>query len=324
MKIILLDSISNAPKIDLLGGITQVFQGKPPSIETFLFKSDSFNCYLAPNDAQFFTSEYLEYIREFASDKHPILFFNRADRPRRLHIVNGYSIQNTYELKGCRNQIIVPYNIVPLEEIPKRDYFPRPQISFVGYINPHPYLATIKSIILSRGLQSFCSGPLIRAIGTKRIKELFPNSIIVKRSHYGGARSLISNLDQFRQEYIDSILYSDLVFTPRGDANSSQRYYEVISAGRMPIIPDSNMRFPKVINDNYIIDPPGIMTDWRVTNLKFCVDQFWSSLSTQSWQKTQDEIQHFYTSYYDYRSYMIKLFNTNNLEDLKRVTYSDH
>ena len=323
MKLVLLDSIPNAPKIDLLGGFTQVFQGKPPSIESFFYsRSDSFTCYLAPNDAQYFTSEYLEYIKEFPSNEQPILFFNRADHPRRLQIQNGYSFQNTYDLKGCRNQIIIPYNILPLPEIPKRDYSPAPRISFVGYINPHPYLSAIKTLLFSRKLQRVSSGSIIRAIGTKRIKNIFPNSLIVKRSHYGGARSLISNLGQFRQEYIDSIVYSDLVFTPRGDANSSQRYYEVISAGRVPIVPDSKIQFPKVLNGKDIINPPGIMTNWIASNIKSCVEEYWSNLSPQCWKETQGEIQSFYNSHYDYRAYILKLFNIKSLESLNNITYS--
>ena len=323
MKLILLDSIPNAPKIDLLGGFTQVFQGKPPSIESFFnSRSDSFACYLAPNDSQFFTSEYLEYIKEFSSHEHPILFFNRADHPRRLQIQNGYSIQNTYNLKGCRNQIIVPYNILPLLEIPRRDYSPHPRISFVGYINPHPWLSIIKTLLFSGDLQSLPSGAMIRAIGTKRIQNTFSNSLILKRSHYGGARSLISNLDQFRGEYLDSIVNSDLVFTPRGDANSSQRYYEVISAGRMPIIPNSKMRFPKVLIGDVVINPPGILIDWTASNLKSCVEEFWSNLSIQSWKKTQEEIQNFYTSHYDYQVYMLQLFNIKSLQSLNGITHS--
>ena len=60
-------------------------------------------------------------------------------------------------------------------------------------------------------------------------------------------------------KYVNAIDESDFVACPRGDANQSARFYESLSAGRIPVVPDTSIIFPHAmgrIAPNHYINSP--------------------------------------------------------------------
>ncbi len=70
-----------------------------------------------------------------------------------------------------------------------------------------------------------------------------PNFIL--RSSYSGHRSTIRvNPAQAREEYLENMLSSDLALAVKGDGNYSYRFYEALSAGRIPLLVDTDCILP--------------------------------------------------------------------------------
>lgn len=67
----------------------------------------------------------------------------------------------------------------------------------------------------------------------------------LSRSSYSGhAKTVVGDMHQNRKEFIDNLLNNDYALVVRGDPNASQRLYEVLSIGRIPVIIDTDCVFP--------------------------------------------------------------------------------
>ena len=319
MRVYLIEASTNLPKIDLLSNSIQIFQAAPPSIKEFLVSNPSrADIFLVPHDASVWTESYAQLI-ESMSLTRPIVFFNRSDQPLVVKIKNSVSLQNAICLRQVARQVIVPYNILSLEHLQFREYTSRPTISFVGFV-PKLTLGRLKTVSSSGFPRSIINNPVfVRRQGLRNIMKHFPNSIVINRSHYGGARSLISDPRQWRLEYVNSILESDFVFSPRGDANASQRYYEAISAGRIPLVPNTGQSFPKCTCGRK--HHPGIVSiSWTSKDIQMKVDSFWQNLTKNSYLDLQHELRRTYQECYSYQKYILRFFS-GDFKSLDAFTY---
>jgi hypothetical protein len=157
------------------------------------------------------------------------------------------------------------------------------------------------------------NGALIRRVGVRHLASLNYPTIIKTRAHYGGAESLISDPDIFRQEFKSSIENSDIVFAPRGDANFSQRFFEALSAGRVPIISDTHMTLPKLLQPNPFFH---LVIDAMARNLKPVVDNFWANLSQKKYQEIQKHNRLVFEQSFDYSLCVHRLFSVESIEKL--------
>lgn len=67
---------------------------------------------------------------------------------------------------------------------------------------------------------------------------------IVRRSFSGAFRTIELDPVQARKEFVDSIVTSDFVLTPKGDGNYSNRFLEALSLGRIPVLLDTDTVLP--------------------------------------------------------------------------------
>ena len=303
MKIYIAKQEQDLPLIDLLRNEAQIFQQTPPNISKFLSSEAKADCYLIPHDASHWTKSYFKYV-DLLSKQKPVLFFNRFDIPRQMKLSNAISIQTSSTTSLKMKTIIVPYNIKALSSHKNRVYGALPQISFVGFV---------PRIGVRRLLRSFKSDPIhplrhnsayIRKCGIRKITETFPSTNIIERKHYGGARSLISEINSFRKEYEESIYYSDIVFTPRGDANSSQRFFETLSAGRVPLVPDTNILFPRTLGAE---NPFVVCCNHNSVDVHEKVMMFWNQLTKSSYRDVQLFNRDFFRNQLDYSVYIHQL-----------------
>jgi hypothetical protein len=293
------------PIIDLLSKTRQIFQGEIPEIRQFVTsKISKADAILVPHDVRHWDSRYLEYI-EVVSQTKPLLAFNRSDRPLKCQIKNLYLLQVAMPVNRRNpNAVIIPYNISPLQLSP-RTRTAHPIISFVGYVKPNNILSSIHRSIRSPLNPIKGNGVLIRKRGLKEIESRLSHQII-QRNHYGGAKSLISDPNEFRTKFESAIYNSDFTFCPRGDANGSQRFYEVLSAGRVPIVPNSKVQYPKVMYKEKLsisIECSTLASD--IVNQAY---SFWDSLSVSDYYDIQQQNANFYKTKLDYRVFMSDLF----------------
>ena len=306
MRIKIAKQLANVDTIDLLSGYHQIFQGPPPDISSYIGKGGVADAFLIPHDAMHWTKEYTRFV-ESLSQENPVIFFNRGDYPRNIKIENAYSIQNTIT-RTKTNVILAPYNVLTLGLKNIREYTQNPTISFVGFV-PNLFsrrLLKNPARTLSHPLKN--SSAIVRKFGLYNLEKCFSNSEITKRSHYGGSSRLIESPISFRKVFIDSIHNVDLVFAPRGDANGSQRFFETLSAGRIPIVPETGMRMPLDITSQ------AELTFLSCSTLSFdiynVVMSWWSRLSNSEFKDIQVKNFQLYSDKLDYRKFITDFFTS--------------
>ena len=317
MKIYIVALNEKYPILDLIKGTNRFNEDSIEGLLTEFVVSNEFDAevYLIAHDAIHFQKSELalKKIKELARVK-PVLVSDCGDFPANLKIPNVYSLRNSFPPgQKPNNAIAIPYNVKSRTHLQKRNYSEKPFISFVGF----------KPKILSRRLipKSFAhlmhpiisNGSIIRSAGIRSLGKI-NESILVARSHYGGARSLIPDLKKFEEEYEESFTKSDLVFTPRGDANQSARFYEVLSAGRIPVVPDTQIIYPKLTSTE--LRPVFISVKSLSGNLKKQVELFWSKLDQKKYAEIQESNRRIYQDYFDYRIFLINFFKS----DVKQIS----
>ena len=306
---------NNIPLVDLLSFEKQIYQGSIPDLSS-LFTDKSRNssyCFVVPHEAKFWTRTYTNYVNDL-SRYYRIIYFNRGDFPRKLTISNSFELVNSKQVGTRKKSIIIPYNVISLDDLDVREYTLKPTISFVGYIPKFTIGRIVPRTIGGAFHPIKNNGVLIRRSGIRSMrrsamKKSF-NIDIQIRNHYGGAISQVDNHSAFRAEFIDSMRNSDFVYSPRGDGNASQRFYEAISAGRIPIIPDSSVVLPRIVMNswNNLIFKVGALS----LNMKEVVSKNWSLLDDSSYMHRQENLRDLYRKELDYRTFIFNLFSKNN------------
>jgi hypothetical protein len=200
-------------------------------------------------------ASYIRYLKNLSSHK-PLLIVNSAD------FYNKQPIKNAIYLRfflnpGERpvNTLIAPYPIKPI--FSARKIKPEYLVSFTGYI-PKRF---IKRIMYAFSLSAFhpikSNGAIVRNLMLYKFRRSkLPLNMLI-RGEYLGKYTAFDRFDQHkRHEYEKSIGMSRYVLCPRGDGNQSQRFYEVLSAGRIPILLNTDMSLPaedKINYSNFVI-----------------------------------------------------------------------
>ena len=67
----------------------------------------------------------------------------------------------------------------------------------------------------------------------------------IKRLSYSGhVKTVAGDMKKNREEFVDNLINSDYGLVIRGDPNSSQRFYEVMAVGRIPLLIDTECVLP--------------------------------------------------------------------------------
>ena len=303
------------PLLDICSFKKQVFQGDIPDLSPYFKETSSErrDIFVVPHDAGFWDENYSNYINDLARF-HTIVYFDRGDVPSRKTVHNSYRLQNGRFPGDKSKSVIIPYNVTDLGNLPFQALRKRPTVSFVGFV-PKLSVGRLMPKNLRGVIHPFQSnGMLIRKFGLHALSRMSKGNesqvYTTVRSHYGGAISLISNVGLFREEYIDSLTVSDLIFSPRGDANASQRLYETFSCGRIPIVPNSSVILPKLTSGSW--KSLYISTNTFSTNIASEVESFWSNLSTKSYIEIQHRNRGVYQTDLDYRKFLHRLFSKSS------------
>jgi hypothetical protein len=320
VNLFVLDTQGKLPVVDVLSGSKQIFQSSLPNIQPFLSLSpSSVKAYLVPHDSRTWTREYLKYVRSAAEDK-PTIYFNRSDNPTKHRIPNTISLQHTIptDFKPY-NCILIPYNVQSLEFLNFRT-FGKPIISFVGY-TPRISPRRIMRAFFQSPLHPLKSnGSLVRKFGVLNLSRM-SDSILVSRPYYGGAISQISNPTSHRREFVTSMAESDFVFAPRGDANGSQRFFEALSCGRIPVVPKTNIFLPKFLKHSELLHFLEIKT--LSSNLQFKLGSFWTTLDSSLYTQIQVENRKVFRNSLNFSTYMLSLLAVESVEELQPLVFND-
>lgn len=308
------ETVSELPKVDLLSGEKKPLQGDVPDLSNHFGKFCTNSIWVIPHEAKYWSSDYKKYV--FALAKHnTVIAFNRGDYPVSLKHPRVISIQVAKNYGDSRPALLVPYNVENLEMLSIRAYGRIPKISFVGYVPklsmgrlwkscPHLFKHPIKS-----------QGVTCRQIGTCAMKHKGDwHTNTITRKTYGGVPRLLLNPESHRSEFLESVEESDYVFAPRGDANSSRRLFEILSAGRIPVIPNSGSKFPILPKSR--CEFPFVSIAASAWDIQRKVVRNWSSLGSNTYNELQLQLRLIYLRSLDYRTFMRQLFSIRSEHEM--------
>jgi hypothetical protein len=166
-----------------------------------------------------------------------------------------------YRYKAASNEITIPFLADDLlydyyDGVPQlRPKGARPSVGFAGWaqFSPSQRLKTyIKELPIT--LASFVDprrraehkGIYFREQALRALREnARVDSHILSRATYSGhAATLQGTFEDNRREFVETLHDSDYALAVRGDANSSVRFYEALSLGRIPLFLDTACVLP--------------------------------------------------------------------------------
>ena len=249
------------------------------------------------------------YIRDLntLSAKIPILILNLGDKASDCSLKNCIQIRtHLWPWENSTRKILIPYPTVS-KKLTLRNWKPIPTISFMGYaprLGPRSFFGKsykglskpIKSsVFLTRHISIFRLGKLEKKFDIR----------ITKRREFTAYMSN-PNLSQHTAEYESLLAESDYVLCPRGESNTSIRFYETLSSGATPLLINTNGGFPKL--------PPNI--EWSNHILKIGLFSNWSEAIIKDWSNLGNDQNYLKRQLENYNLFTNILFITNYLNIL--------
>jgi hypothetical protein len=311
MKIFVAEELEPHSKIELISGRVGLFQ-EPISDKIFTeVKSvESSDAILVPHDAYHFSKypDYIKYLNSLAQSKL-VIFSDRGDFPKKPKIINSIALRVAINPGESHfRKIVIPYNVESLAFLPFKKLEAKPSVSFVGFM-PKVSLGRVKQTLLQSPLHPIKgNGAIVRRLTDNSLRN---SNVIYKRiirESYGALDNSQIDLRKNRTEYLDSIAQSDFVACPRGDANQSARFYETLSAGRIPIVPDTSIVFPNTqieLNPNTFINLPL----WA-SSVDASISTYYAAIKSQStYYRMQEELRQSYLVSYRFEPFVRNIFS---------------
>ena len=313
MKIWICPSVPNTTEIDIVGGYIGSYQEKFNPSDHFHLVGNVFDAdiILVPHDARYFSknNQYMKYLRSLSESKH-LLISDRGDFPAKIKLKNATFLRVGIEPgEKVFNSVVMPYNISSLSYLPFRDYQIDPKLSFIGLVPKFSVGRTTKSFIRAPLHPCLTNASFVRRSAIRQIQKSSLSQKIVVRDSYGGIANLVSSSEDKREEFLKGISESDFILCPRGDSNGSVRFYETLSAGRIPILPDTQIKLPHIkhINVEEVMVKFSLF-DPKVENV---VLDFWKNLNSEKYQKIQEDLRMIYNNYYKFDVFLKNLLNSD-------------
>ena len=321
MRIYLAESLPKVPRIEFLSLKHGLFQS--PIEDNLLHIVEKINqceAIMVPHDAYYFhkNRDYINYLNKLSRFKM-IIYSDRGDFPKHTRITNSVAIRVAINPgEPITNKVVVPYNIEPLDFLPIRRLTKRPKISFIGYvphISPNRFVKTLQQSPLHPILGN---GAVVRKVSLNRLKNSKFDTTVIERQSYGAHPGTNNAIDLSRSEYLRTFADSDFVLTPRGDSNQSARFYEALSSGRTPILPDTMIVLPKPIGRNLPVRVFSVLTSvFSVKQLEKSVEKRWNQfLANEHYAQYQSEMKYYFQHQLQFNNYIRTLFGL----DLKQFS----
>lgn len=117
----------------------------------------------------------------------------------------------------------------------------QPVVGYCGYVNSRgdqfQTFLGLKKISLGMQLRT-------QAVHILNQSTLITTNFILRSGFWGKQRGNSSSQAQLRKEFVDNIKGSDYTLCVRGGGNFSYRFYETLSAGRIPVFIDTECVLP--------------------------------------------------------------------------------
>jgi hypothetical protein len=263
------------------------------------------------------TNAYLNRVREFCAAHHKLAIACKGGDLSYAFNLPGFTVF-TSSLFHSRNkgEVAVP---APIEDLTKTVPFMarhkgvKPLISFCGYAGFPSFASRCKywlknavldamALVMQSPLwQAYKRGIYFRLKAMQYLKnDTRVTTHFIVRNAFSG-KSGAQGSEGVRQEYLESIVNSDFVLCPKGDANYSERFYETLALGRIPVLIDTDMVLP--LEREGIVDYSRFIVRVPYTELEKTgeyIMKFWNKHNDVSFAAAQQKARETFRKYLQY------------------------
>mgnify|MGYP001576791274 CR=1 FL=1 len=236
-----------------------------------------------------------EYLENFVSlskeHNRKIIVFVYGDSNEKVKLPNVIVFRTScYKSSKRENEIIMPPFVEDLAEDftfkPREKTSEKPVIGFCGWASAGGMKNRIKFFIKSGGIKK--SGILLREkiINILKLSSLIETNFIERATYSGHASTISLSPELARKEYIENMSNSDFALTVRGNGNFSFRFYEALSAGRVPVFIDTDCALP--LEDEIKYEEFVLFVDYKKINeIDVIISRFYEGLDNEAFTLMQ-------------------------------------
>lgn len=254
----------------------------------------------------------------------PLIIDGAGDIEHPIDVANSIILRvSQYRYSKKPNEITIPFPAEDLletyasGELKLREKTERPVVGFTGWVSVSAKMRLklwVKELPISlmelidkkRGAEH--KGILFRQ---KAIRALSRNphvgtNFIRRASYSGNIKTIEGSVENNRREFVENLLNSDYALCVKGDANSSVRFYDALSLGRIPLFVDTACVLPleDTINYRYFC----IFVDWRdIDNIGDTLADFHKKVSDERFKDMQIKARNAYLNYFRLDSFSAHL-----------------
>ncbi len=120
-----------------------------------------------------------------------------------------------------------------------------------------------------------------------------------RATYSGHVKTVEGSVEDVRREFVENLLQSDYALCVKGDANSSVRFYEALSLGRIPLFLDTACVLPLEDKINY--RDFCVFVDWRDTDrIGDMLANFHAKISPERFESMQRQARNAFQQYLRY------------------------
>lgn len=308
---------------------------KNPVVE-IVNKPEETDFLLIPHN-YFFVKSNKEYIKHFISlsEKYnkKIIIFAEGDSDEEIKVPKAIIFRTSqYGYKKKRNEIMMPAYVEDLSDIHQFNIREKtsdvPVVGFCGWADVNninqDVKIKIKNLIFNiKRLANINSeysakkqGLLFRKEAVKIItgSKLVKSNFIIRKFYSGHEKSIEIPAQEARLDYVNNIDNSDFVLVVKGNGNFSFRFYEVLSAGRIPLFINTDCVLPleELINYNSFV----LFADYKkIDKIDKITADFYSNIGAEQFSKMQKAARAVFENYLRMDKFFELMFLKKKIND---------
>jgi len=230
-----------------------------------------------------------------------------------------------YRSKLAPNEVIMPPYIEDIGKIHGILPLGKGDVPTVGFVGKAGFAGArervryaIRNFVLQHGAER--TGVYFRrhALKVLKLDSRIRLSAIVRSSFSANRKTVEVPPEVARREYIDNIKNNLFTLAPRGDGNFSFRFFEALSAGRIPVLIETDNALPledRIKYDEFIVRCP-----WQhMSELPERIYRFWSERSDSELRAVQQKAREAFETYLYAPAFFRTVFTPEYLSSIPEV-----
>ncbi len=142
----------------------------------------------------------------------------------------------------------------------------------------------------------------MKAIEQLKTSDRVEENFIIRSSYSGNSKTIKTDVEQTRKEYIQNMIDSDYALVVKGDGNYSYRFYEALSLGRIPVLLDTDCLLP--LEDVIDYDTCVLRVDFKnLPELGAIIAEHYENLVPEEFESMQRKAREVFEQYLSIESY---------------------